>query len=297
METAVKHWTTVSLIQWSAEYLREKGFDNSRLEAERLLAHVLGFSRIQLYLQHDRPLNAEELSRFKLLFRKRLEHCPLQYLIGETEFMSLPMTVSPAVLIPRPETEVLVERARQICQSEWGDGDPPRVLDIGTGSGAIAVALAHYQPQIHLTAIDQSAAALEVARQNAARHHLEDRIEFILQDMTSPWPASCLNSFDLVLSNPPYISEREFPELAEEIRRYEPRSALVAQQDGLEHYCLFARLLPALLRPRGIALLEIGADMAAAAQLCFSASPFKEIVVLQDLAGKDRVLELRIGER
>ncbi|MBN1540800.1 peptide chain release factor N(5)-glutamine methyltransferase [candidate division KSB1 bacterium] len=288
-----KQWSVASLIGSTSEYLLEKGFENSRLEAERLLAHVLGLQRIDLYLQFDRPLKHDELSHFKILLRKRLEQVPLQYLIGETEFMSLSFLVTPDVLIPRPETELLVEKAIEFCEQEWQNSPTIHALDIGTGSGAIAVALAYHEPRLHIVAVDRSDTALEIAQKNGIRHGVSNRIEFLHHDAADIWPKSWTNSFDLILSNPPYIREDEFALLPDEIRRYEPRSALLAQMEGLEFYLLFSKLLPQLMRPQGIALLEIGADMAADAVACFVGCGFERVEVLKDLAGRDRVLQLR----
>ena len=173
-----ERWTVLKVLQWTTEYFGLKGIDQPRASAEVLLAHVLGMERIQLYLNFDRPLAPAELASYRELIRRRAAREPTQYITGKQEFWSLDFEVTPAVLIPRPETELLVEKALELVR-----GTAKRVLDLGTGSGAIAIALAHECPTIQVVATDKSCAALLVARRNAFRHHVEERIALVATDL------------------------------------------------------------------------------------------------------------------
>ncbi|NOY60279.1 MAG: peptide chain release factor N(5)-glutamine methyltransferase, partial [Calditrichaeota bacterium] len=188
-----QQWKLIGLLNWTADYLDQKGFENSRLEAERLLAHSLHIQRIDLYVNFDRPLIPDELAQFKSLLKRRLDHEPLQYIIGETEFYSLPIKVAPGVLIPRPETEVLVENALQIINDNFPQGKEINVLDVGTGSGNIAIAIAKNAVHARLTAIDISADALKIARQNAELNNVAEKINFLQHDALGDWPSHFTN--------------------------------------------------------------------------------------------------------
>jgi release factor glutamine methyltransferase len=260
----------------SASWLRQRGFESARLEAELLLAHVLGVDRVTLYVHADRPLDDAELEGCRALLRRRGEGEPVAYLTGRREFYGLELKVNRAVLVPRPETELLVDRAREIA--------PRRLLDVGTGSGCIAVACAVRMPGAAVTATEVSAAALEVARENAARHGVADRIRFLQGDLFAPVPGD--ERFDLIASNPPYVAEGQ----ARDVARHEPREALYAGPEGLD---VIARLLdgaPSRLAPTGTLLVEIGEDQAAAA-LDLARARFERVEVRRDLAGLPRVLE------
>jgi len=276
-----RRWTIIDLLKWTADYLKEKRFENGRLTAERLLAHVLQCRRVDLYVQFERPLNGEELALFKSLLKRRLAHEPLQYIIGETEFFSLPFTVGPEVLVPRPETELLVEKVLAAA----GLQSQTRILDIGTGSGNIAVSLAAHLPEAHITAVDCSKAALVIAETNSRRNSVAARIlwqEWNLYGDDCPWQTP----FDIIVSNPPYISQADYEALPPEIKHFEPRQALLAGADGLDAYRAMQKWLPGLLARPGSAFFEIGADQAAAVTALFGGA-----TVHQDLAGKDRVVE------
>jgi release factor glutamine methyltransferase len=274
-----RRWTVIELLKWTADYLGEKKFDNARLNAERLLCHVLNCRRVDLYVNFERPLAAEELAFYKNLLKRRLSFEPLQYIIGETEFFSLTFKVSPAVLIPRPETELLVEQVI----AHGRDLQPGRILDIGTGSGCIAISLAKHLPQAHITAIDQSPAALSLARENAALQQVAERIDFLEWDFSgTEFPFS--EPFDIVASNPPYIRKSDYERLPAEIKNFEPLEALAAGIDGLEAYRHLRRWLSRLLIGGGRAFFEIGADQTADIQQLFP-----DAAMVQDLAGRDRV--------
>lgn len=280
--------TVLSLLGRAADHLRSLGFDEARLHAELLLAHVLGLPRIGLYLNFDRPLTAEETDHFKKLFRRRLNHEPLQYILGETEFMGLRIVVDPRVLIPRPETELLVERA--LAFAAGLSGGPIAILDVGTGSGNIAVALAHRLRSASVTALDVSADALRVAGGNVERH-VPGRVELVTGDLFSDVLPQ--RTFDLVVSNPPYIPLEEFPRLQPEVRNFEPRLATTDEGDGLRFHRRLVHLAWNFLKPGGAFMVEIGFGQAGAVSVLFSDAGFTGVDVTPDYAGIDRVVEGR----
>ena len=286
-------WTVVELINWTADYLKDKGLDNGRLIVERLLAHTLQVDRVHLYLKFDRPLDSEELSAFKAKLKRRLSHEPLQYIVGEAEFMSLPFHVSPGVLIPRPETEVLVEACLKLCRQEFGQPDRIDILDIGTGSGNIAIALAKNLNCAYITAIDSSAEAIKVARENAALNDVSDKIEFVHSPIEEFSLAEHGHCFDVVVSNPPYVTKSEYASLPPEIRDYEPEEALLAGEDGLDIYRKISVILRQLLKPNDAAFFEIGAHQGQSVQTLFAKEKFAHSEIIKDLAGLDRVLMLK----
>lgn len=245
-------WTILKVLQWTTGFFSRKGIDQPRANAEVLLAHVLGTERIQLYLRYDQPLGPSELSRYREAVSRRATFEPTQYITGRQEFWSLEFEVGPAVLIPRPETEVLVEKAIELLR-----GTTARVLDIGTGSGAIAVALAAELKEITVVAVDRSPEALAVARRNAARHKVENRVWFAAMDLFSAFsPAAA--PFDLIASNPPYIGDADFAALPREIAEHEPTAALRGGADGLDVIRRILAEAPGFLKPGGSLLIEIG---------------------------------------
>lgn len=283
-----QQWTVLSLIEWSARHLREKGFDEARLHVDLLLAHVLGLPRIGLYTSFDRPLDAAELARFKELFKRRLAHEPLQYILGFTEFMGLRFSVNPHVLIPRPETEVLVEAA--IAWARTCGTERLRLLDAGTGSGNIAVSMARFVTQAEVTGIDVSAEALRTAAANAAANETAG-IRFLEADMLGdPLPGE---RFDGILSNPPYIPLEEWRQLQPEVRDFEPRTATTDGGDGLRFIRRLAQLAAARLTAAGALFMEIGYGQAEAAVDCAREAGLRDIAVLPDYRGIPRVLSAR----
>jgi len=231
-----KQWKVIDLLNTTADYLKNKNIENARLNAERLLGHVLGLSRVQLYVHFERPLTEPELDNYRRLIARRAKHEPLQYILGETEFMGLPFQVNPHVLIPRPETEVLCEEVLKLRSAY--NGKAPRLLDIGTGSGCIPVSLAHHWPGSVFYAIDCSEGALETADKNARQNRLSDETgHFIRKDLFSNWPDERLPAqYDIVVSNPPYIAAAEMNSLQPEVAEFEPREALTDGGDGLRFY-------------------------------------------------------------
>jgi release factor glutamine methyltransferase len=252
-----------------------------------LLSHVTGLDRAALYSDLDRPLQNDEAAQFNNLTSRRLSDEPVAYITGHKEFMGLDFFVSRAVLIPRPETEQLVEKALKILPSS------PVVIDVGTGSGAIAVSIAFYNQEALVYATDRCGEALEVARRNAVRHGVSDRIFLYQGDLLQPLKF-CLEAgrTDLVAANLPYVAESDLPQLPGEVRMFEPQLALNGGTDGLEHY---RRLVPeaaAFLKRDGFLLMEIGWDQGRSAAALFDAQRW-DTKVLQDLAGHDRLVVAR----
>jgi release factor glutamine methyltransferase len=248
-------WTVLALIRWADERFKKEGIPTPRLDAEVLLAETLGLDRVGLYTHFDQPLQPDELARFKQLILRRLRREPVAYILGRKEFWSLPIRVSPDVLIPRPETEILVAEALKVL-APVGKEDL-RLLEIGTGSGAISIALAREQPAARITASDISPKALSVAKENAEHNGVREQIRFLQGDLFQPVPKG--ETFDVVVSNPPYITQAEISSLLPEVRDYEPRVALNGGKDGLD---FFRRALPSVseyLRPGGWFLAEMGA--------------------------------------
>jgi len=289
--TSQRRWTVLSLLTWAAEYLTDKGFDEARLTADLLLAHVLGLHRMDLYLQYDRPLIEHELAAFKAAFKRRLEHEPLQYITGEAGFMGYVLEVTPAVLIPRPETEALVE----VCCETLGRMGlaAPSVLDVGTGSGNVAIAIASRLPQAVVRAFDVSGEALELARRNVARH-VPGRVSLEHGDLFGDVRA--WRGFDLVVSNPPYVSQAEFPGLQPEIREFEPRLAVTDEGDGLRFVQRLCEVAASLLRPGGVLCVEIASDQGARAMEIAGTCGLEHAEVLPDLGRLPRILRAQAPE-
>ncbi len=251
-----------------------------RRDAELILAHVLGCDPTALLTHPERPLSAKEAEQFETLLKRRLASEPVQYLTGTQEFFGLIFEVSPDVLIPRPETEHLVEALLERFDREAN----PRIVDVGTGSGAIAVAIAHALPRSQVTAVDLSPRALEVARRNADRHGVMDRMSFLQSDLLA---AAEPTQFDVVVSNPPYVADGEV--LEPQVANYEPRSALYAGPSGLEVY---ERLIPqasTILKPRGWLMMEIGYGQRPALEALLGG--WSEVSFVPDLQGIARVVQ------
>lgn len=281
----VKQWTILRLVEWGAEYLQQRGLDESRLHCELLLAHVLRMTRVQLYMHFDRPLTQVELTEFKTLFKRRLTREPLQFILGETEFMGLPLYVDSNVLIPRPETEILVERVMDIVKERWTK--PVSILDVGTGSGNIPIALAKSFPDARIVSVDISPEALATAQRNLDRHsimNVELRCNDILHDFSDH------ELFDVIVSNPPYISQAEHGTLAEEVRDFEPTIATTDGGDGFRFIRRLAELSMRNLHPRGLLALEIGHGQRDAAVDCFQSSGLMDIRVFEDYASIPRIV-------
>lgn len=272
--------TVGEVLRRATEYLAGKGVESPRLDAEHLLGKALGVSRLELYLQHDRPVDAAERDAYRELVRRRGEREPLAYVLGEWGFRRLTLTTDRRALVPRPETEVVVER----CLALLDGVASPRVLDVGTGTGAIAIAIADEHPGAEVVALDVSTDALALARENVERTGV--RVELVQGDLAGGLGAA---EYDLVVSNPPYVTAEELPTLQPEVRDWEPRLATVGEDhtgDIVEH----AR---DALRPGGHLVLEVADLRAGDVAALLEREGYEDVVVTEDLAGRDRIVEGR----
>ncbi len=279
--------TVLEIIKKTTEFFAGKGIESPRLNAELLIGHALGRKRMQLYLEFERPLAEVELEKIRPLVRRRALHEPVQYITGETDFYGLKLKVDRRALIPRPETEQLVEHVVAARASR----PPTRILDLGTGSGAIALALAQAFPAVVVFAIDRSEEALTLARENAASANLTERVTFVLSDWYKTVPAE---RFDVVVSNPPYLTADETAQAAWEVRGFEPPQALISADEGLADLLTIIQGAAPFLVPGGLLALETGIAHHARLRTEMAAAGFSGIESKQDLAGRDRfVLALR----
>jgi release factor glutamine methyltransferase len=311
-------WTILPILRWTADYFRTKGVPEPRASAEILLAHTLGVSRLDLYLRYDQPLNADELARFKALMVRRRDGEPAAYLTGHREFWSLDIQVTPAVLIPRPETETLVAAALEAGESVMvgltpaatADGSrgaeippgetPPRThallgLEVGVGSGAVVIALAQELPRMTWVGVDRSGAALAVARANAQRQGAADAVHFLRSDLLAGLKPTA--AFSLLVANLPYVPRGEWERLPREIKAFEPREALVGGNDGLDLIRPLVRQAHQYVRGGGWVLLEVGDKQAPlVAALLAETGAYNRIDTIKDFSGIERVVRARRRE-
>jgi len=287
--------TVRSTLQTAIPSLQAAGVDTPRLDAELLLAHILHTNRTALFPHPERPLTADEAARFDAALQRRLRREPLPYITGTREFLDLTFRVTPAVLIPRPETEVLVETVADRLSAAAGREYPFHLLDVGTGSGCIAIGLAHLLPRATVVAVEPSSAALAVARENAAAVGVLERMEWLCASFLEA-VADRAGEFDAVVSNPPYISEPDLAALQPEVRDWEPRQALTGGPDGLDLIRTLAAHAPRLLRPvgsgsaPGLLALEMALGQAErVVALLQATSQYAEIETVPDLSGIPRV--------
>jgi release factor glutamine methyltransferase len=280
---AEERWTVLRVIQWTTEHLQKKGLDNPRLEAEVLLAHLLGIDRMGLYLNYDRPLKEEERTAYREMIQRRTAAEPIAYIVGSKEFWSMQFQVSPECLIPRPETEHLVEEAVRIGK---GLEPPLRALEIGHGCGSVAIAVAKELEEAEIVATDISPGACSLARENAEAHGVKGRIRFVLGDL---FPVG-EKPFGLICSNPPYIPTAEVLKLAPEVRDYEPLPALDGGEDGLRFFRRIAEGASAFLVAGGWLLLEMGQGQASQVAAILQEQGFMHIDLIPDYAGIKRVI-------
>jgi release factor glutamine methyltransferase len=320
-------WTILATLRWTTDYFRSKEVSEPRASAEVLLAHILGISRLDLYLRYDQPLNPEELARFKALVVRRREGEPVAYLTGHREFWSLDFRVSPAVLIPRPETETLVaaalEAAKELAATDknFGKGGPaapsPSVgaglkpaptqeteearppsfqgLEVGVGSGAVVIALAKELPRSTWVGLDRAGAALAVARDNARRHRVVERIQFVQADLLGALRPTA--SFGLLVANLPYVPREEWERLPREIKAFEPREALVGGEDGLDLLRPLIRQAHRHVHAGGWVLLEVGDKQGPqVAALVEKTGAYDRVETIKDFNGIARVVGARRRE-
>lgn len=276
--------TILEIIKKTTDFFAAKGVESPRLNAELLIGHALGLKRMALYLQFERPLAETELEKIRPLVRRRAQREPLQYVLGETDFRGLRIKVDRRALIPRPETELLVEHAITEVQT------PTRILDLGTGTGAIALSLAQAYPAASVVAVDSNQDALVLARENAAAVGLTERVCFLASNWYSALQVEA--RFDLIVSNPPYLSAAETAETAAEVRGFEPWSALTAADEGLADLRAIIVGAPVFLATGGVLMLETGITQHAQLKQSAYDVGFKRVEGRQDLTGRDRYLLL-----
>ena len=278
-----KIWTVLELVNWGTDYFRKKGIDSPRLNIELLLCNLLNFDRIDLYLQYDKPLTKSELEKLRSMVLRRSEREPLQYITGLSEFCGRNFIINRNVLIPRPETEILVNEVFNKMQNSEAE---LIILDIGTGCGNIALSLALKFINAKIIAVDLSSDALTNAKANADIFRLNN-VEFIKCDILKNLPD--YGPFDVIVSNPPYISFAEYKELQPEVLNYEPASALTDKHDGMTFYRRFSQIFGKILKPRGLFFLEIGFEQSDRVQSLFSDNGFV-IYIIPDFDNIPRVV-------
>ncbi len=283
MTATPESWTVARLLEWTTGRFKERGIDSPRLEAEILLACALGIRRIDLYVRHDQIVDDAGRARFRDMVRRRQEGCPTAHIVGKKEFYSLDFAVSPATLIPRPDTELLVDEALRQAKPLTD----PLIADIGTGTGCVAVALAHRLPKARIVAVDISPEALETARGNATRLGVADRVDFRLGDLLAPLAGL---RPDLIVSNPPYIPTNDIAGLDPGVRDHEPALALDGGPDGLRVIERLAEQALSLLAPGGRLLVEIGAGQEEGARRVLTSAGFTVESVRKDGVGHPRVV-------
>ena len=277
--------TVLEVIKLSTEYLQKKGVESPRANAEILLAEILECKRLELYLSFDKPLAENEVQMYREFIRKRGLRIPLQYIIGNVEFYGLKFIVNENVLIPRPETELLVEK----IISESDKSANLKILDIGSGSGNISLSIAKNLPNSNVVGIDISDGALEVAKLNAELNTLQKNIEFKLFDIMNG-DLNSLGKFDLVVSNPPYVSENDYENLEPELKNYEPKIALTDNSDGISFYNHIIEASDQLFSSRGKIYFELGMDQFTQVKKFFEQKGFINITVTKDYSGIDRII-------
>jgi release factor glutamine methyltransferase len=285
-------WTILKLLKWTTAYFTSHHIEQPRAAAEILLAHALGVGRVDLYIQSDRPVESRELVVFKKLIQRRLQREPVAYIVGGKGFWSLDLKVTPDVLIPRPETELLIETALSIIPPGTSS-KPFKVLDLGTGSGAVVLALARERRGHRFYAVDHSQKALAIAQENAQRYGLEAAVTFLLGDWFDG-VSDRHRYFDLIVSNPPYISSPDLERLPLEVLQYEPREALDGGPDGLDAIRLIIESAAAHMSPGGWLLFEIGYDQwVSVERLMAATTSYADVTVIKDHSGFDRVVRAR----
>ncbi|MFW6051334.1 MAG: peptide chain release factor N(5)-glutamine methyltransferase [Myxococcota bacterium] len=276
-------WSIRRVLDWTARDFAARGIDTARLDAELLVAHALGLERVGLYLDLDRPLQPAERERIRALVKRRRDREPVAYILGRREFYGRTFEVGPAVLVPRPDTETLVEHALARPTGE------NRVLDLCTGSGIVAITLAAEREDLRVDATDLSEEALAVARRNAERHGVADRIEWLAGDLFQALPPD--RRYALITANPPYIAEGDFASLEPEVARWEPRIALAGGSEGLDVVQRIARGAGERLVPGGRVLVEVGAGQAPEVARLFEEAGLVHAATHRDIAGIERVVE------
>lgn len=281
METKI--WRIIDIINWSKEYFEQNKIDSPRLTIELMLKHVLDMDRLKLYTQFEKPLSSDELATLKEMIQLRIKRLPLQYILGTVEFYGHNFIVNENVLIPRPETEELVDLIVKSYNSE----SKLKILDIGTGSGCIAISLAKYFPNSEVFAVDNSTSALKVAKQNSIELEVSN-IKFAYADILETKPKQI---YDIVVSNPPYVSTTEMNEIEPELN-YEPKSALTDESDGLKFYRRFVTIMKDIVSIDGKFYLELNSSLADEIKILFENE--YEVNIIKDISNKPRIIEGKV---
>lgn len=287
-DNSAKVWTVLEIIKWSENFLKTKGFDNPRTDAELMLMDVLNMKRMDLYVNFDRPLEKGEREKMKAYILRRAAQEPVQYITGNTFFMGLPFKVTPDVLIPRFDTEVLIETVLKNISQYW-KAEPLTIIDIGTGSGAIAVALAKFTTA-KIIAVDISAQALSLAEENARYNGLAERIEFVKSDLLTGLAGRDYPEKVIIVSNPPYVTPEEYEKLPKEIKDHEPKQALLAGCNGLEYYQKIVEQMQNFTGKICGCFFEIGCAQGAAVKELLEKYLKNPANMVKDIGRNDRVV-------
>ena len=285
-------WTVRRILTWTTDFLKQKGIESARLEAELLLAHARQCPRIRLYTDFETPLSDDERTRMRGFVQRRATREPLAYITGRREFYGRDFEVGPGVLVPRPETETLID----VCLERIPTDQPSRILEVGFGSGCIAVTLALQRPKCSVTATDISADAVRFATGNVGRHKVEARVTLLNGSLFEPVAAADTEArFDGIVSNPPYIRNDELSDLQPEVAQYEPHSALVAGADGLDVVRQLIAGAPAMLKPHGWMILEVDPAQCSTVSRLLAEAGFQQTKVFKDLNQEDRIVQGVLG--
>jgi len=277
--------TVLEVIKRSTDYLKGRGIESARTNAELLLADILQCKRLDLYLMYDKPLSESELTKYREYLKRRSVFEPLQYITGKVDFYGLELRVSSSILIPRPETELLVEAVIASVKTE----DETKILDIGTGCGNIGIAIAANLPNVEVTGIDISDDAIAIAEENTCKYNLQNRINFKCTDILNT-DAEQLSNYDIVVSNPPYVSKPDYLKLQKEIKNYEPEIAVTDISDGLTFYKSITLLAKKILDKTGMLFYELGQGQSEQVKKILDENGFEEISIIQDYEHIDRVI-------
>jgi len=287
MNSSTKNWRIIDIIKWGEDYFKTKKFDNPKQEIEWLLCDLLGLKRIDLYVKFEDKINDINLNKLKSWINRRVKREPLQYITGITEFYGLKFKTTPQALIPRPETERLVE----IALNNIGENSVSKLLEIGTGSGCIPIAISHEKPSLNILSLDISRDALALAETNAELNNCKN-IKFLAMDFLNEIPEG---KFDFLISNPPYIPVKEIEQIMPEVKDYEPRMALTDNSDGLTFYHRIAKKVRTLIKPKGVILLEVGTgDHPQKVFSLFKQAGYNQLELIKDFNNNERILKICI---
>ena len=283
----IKAWRIIDIIKWGEDYFKTRGFENPKQEIEWLLCDLLGLKRIDLYVKFEEKINDYKLNKLKGWIKRRLNREPLQYITGETEFYGLKFKTTPQALIPRPETERLVD----ITLDCIANNSEAKILEIGTGTGCVSIAISNRRPKVNIVSLDISKEALELAKINAELNNCKN-IKFLQMDFLMDFPEE---KFDIIISNPPYIPEKEIKDIMPEVKNYEPRIALTDNEDGLTFYHRIAKKAKNLIATKGLIVLEVGlGDHPQKVFSLFSKLGFDKLELLKDYNSNERILRINI---